>query len=246
MKKIFWICLVLFSILNSFEVKNTLVITIPKQEDSKDSSIKIPAFDLQKGDSGIITREVDNNEFILFNVEVINVVNGIAELKLIEFNSMNEEYLPKPIGVVKEGDKAIFRILYDRAILIAPNQNSYQEVLDLNKNIDFLHSDVFATFLAKNNINMPNTDDFKSFCSRFDVGLVFIVGKNDITTLNCQSFNILEQVSYTLKDNIVKLPFYTRLSDGVIQEIFNIKKFSDYYMYFNNLIYSKNLTKQSK
>ena len=223
--------------LNSFS-RNIISLKVPKQDDFKE--IKIPAMDLKVGESGIISREINGNEFILAEVQVARVTDGVAIVSVSEFSQMREKYLPKPRGSVKEGDKITFRILYDKALLIAPNQSAYQGIADNFKNIDFLHSDIFATFLAKEGENMPRIEDFKKFCAKFDLGLVFVALQNRVEILNCQSFKILDSNSLNLTDLGANPPFFTRISDETIKEIFNEKKFEPYFEYFEKLVNESN------
>lgn len=218
--------------------RNTISLKVPKQDNF--TSIKIPAMDLQVGDSGIISREINGNEFIIAEAQVAEITEGVAVVSVSEFSQMREKYLPKPKAQVAEGDKITFRILYDKALLIAPNQSAYQGITDNFKNIDFLHSDIFATFLAKEGENMPKIADFAKFCAKFDLGLVFVALQNRIEILNCASFKILDSKALNLTDLSVNLPFFTRISNETIKEIFNEKKFEPYFAYFENLIKSQN------
>ena len=218
--------------------RNTISLKVPKQDNF--TSIKIPAMDLQVGDSGIISREINGNEFIIAEAQVAEITEGVAVVSVSEFSQMREKYLPKPKAQVTQGDKITFRILYDKALLIAPNQSAYQGIADNFKNIDFLHSDIFATFLAKEGENMPKIADFAKFCAKFDLGLVFVALQNRIEILNCASFKILDSKTLNLADLSVNLPFFTRISNETIKEIFNEKKFEPYFAYFENLIKSQN------
>lgn len=218
--------------------RNIISLKVPKQDNF--TSIKIPAMDLQVGDSGIISREINGNEFIIAEAQVAEITEGVAVVSVSEFSQMREKYLPKPRGKVREGDKITFRILYDKALLIAPNQSAYQGITDNFKNIDFLHSDIFATFLAKEGENMPKIADFAKFCAKFDLGLVFVALQNRVEILNCASFKILDSKALNLADLSVNLPFFTRISNETIKEIFNEKKFEPYFAYFENLIKSQN------
>lgn len=241
MKKIIFLAFVfsnIFCNIFAFELQNIISINIPKQDDS--NSIKIPSMDLKVGESGIVSRNVNDNEFIIANALVADISDGVATLEISDFNQMNEKYMPKPLGKVSEGDKVIFRMLYDKAILIAPNQNAYQEITAQFGNIDFLHSDVFAVFLAKDSEDLPKAEDFSRFCDEFDLGLVFIALENRIDILNCKSFKRLDSASFSLKDSAISKPFFTRLSDGAIEELFNVEKIDDYFVYFHNLIESHN------
>lgn len=222
----------------SAQIESRLIITIPKQDSQ---TLKIPALNLKVGESGIITREIKDNEFILGNAIVDSIDDeGIASLKVTPFEAMKERYMPTPLGIPQEGDKIIFRILYDRATIIAPNQSTYQDILDSNKNIDFIHADIFVSYLADNDENMPNINDFKRFCDKFNVGLIFIAQENDVSILDCQSFKVIAKDSISLKDSTQKRPFFTRLSDETINELFNIEKMQDYNSYYKNLIESQN------
>ncbi len=218
--------------------RNIISLKVPKQDNF--TSIKIPAMDLQVGDSGIISREINGNEFIIAEAQVAEITEGVAVVSVSEFSQMREKYLPKPKAQVAEGDKITFRILYDKALLIAPNQSAYQGIADNFKNIDFLHSDIFATFLAKEGENMPKIADFAKFCAKFDLGLVFVALQNRVEILNCASFKILDSKALNLADLSVNLPFFTRISNETIKEIFNEKKFEPYFAYFENLIKSQN------
>lgn len=238
LKKIYLLFVALLcslSALNALDFK-VVSVEIPKQDDS---ILKIPASNLQVGDSGIITKNVNGNEFIIAKAEVASINNNIAELKLSPFDTLNEKYLPKPKAKVSQGDKAIFKILYNRALIIAPNQNTYQNISNDYKNITFIHPDIFITFLAKEGVNMPTKDNFRNFCDKYDVGLVFIATKQKINILNCQSFKILESSPYTLQDPIIMTPFFTRISAESLGKIFNVKKFVDYETYFGGLLESK-------
>ncbi len=243
MRKILLFAL-LFGAVAAFDLQNIITLQIPKQDDS--SVLKIPAMDLKIGENGIISRVVNNNEFIIANAEVSAIEGGVAIIKTSDFTQMREKYLPKPYAKVAEGDKITFRILYDRALLIAPNQQSYQEIAEKFKQIDFVHSDIFATFLSKEGENMPRVADFAAFCTQYDVGLVFIAGKNRVEILNCQSFKVLDSADFAPKDLSANLPFFTRIGKESIDELFNAKKFSEYYAYFENLVASKNAESSAK
>lgn len=240
MKKILFLGL-LIACVSAFETPNILSVTIPQQTDSTTQSIvKIPAMGLKVGESGIVTRVVNDNEFIIANALVSAIKDGSAVVEISDFNQMNEKYLPKSLGKVAQGDKITFRILYDKALLIAPNQSAYQAIVDKFGNIDFLHSDIFATYLAKEGRNMPSIADFGSFCAKFDVGLVFVAGQKSLDILNCQSFKILDSTPWNLSDSSVIAPFFTRIGEDSIDSIFNVKKFEPYFAYFEDLIKSKN------
>lgn len=220
----------------AFELQNIISINIPKQDDS--NNIKIPAMDLKVGENGIVSRIAHDNEFIIANALVGEIKDNVAILTISDFNQMNETYMPKPIAKVSEGDKVTFRILYDRAILITPNQSSYQEIVEKFSKIDFLHSDVFAMFLAQEGEDLPKAKDFTRFCEKFEIGLAFIALQDRVDILNCASFKKLDSATFTPKDSTINKPFFTRLSDEAINELFDVKKISDYFTYFNNLVES--------
>ena len=185
--------------------RNIISLKIPAQDDF--SIIKIPALNLKVGDSGIVSREINGNEFIIAEAQVDSIAEGVAIVQISDFAQMREKYLPKPKAQVAQGDKITFRILYDKALLIAPNQSMYQVIVDKFNDIDFLHSDIFATYLAKEGENMPSIADFGRFCTKFDIGLVFVVGQKSLDILNCQSFKILDSSTLELSDSSVIAPF---------------------------------------
>lgn len=220
---------------------NKLEITILPQDSE---ILKIPALDLKLGNSGIITREIENNLYIIGTASISDINNGVASLSVLEFSALDEEYLPKPLGSPKVGDKIIFRALYNRALILAPNQNSYQNIqgfaLNSNPKLDIIHPDIFISFLAKNDVDMPEERDFMGFCNQFNIGLVFIANNSGFNVLDCQSLKVLGNIS--LKSNMQennKLPFWNRLGDEALGEIFNTKNFLSF-NYFNNLIAKNN------
>ncbi len=235
---IFGLINALFAVDSSTLSRNIISLKIPAQDDF--SNIKIPAFDLKVGESGIVSREVNGNEFIIANAQVDSINDGVAVVKISDFTQMREKYLPKPHGKVAQDDKITFRILYDKALLIAPNQSAYQAIVDRFSDIDFLHSDIFATYLAKEGENMPSVADFGRFCAKFDIGLVFVAGQKSLEILNCQSFKILDSSPLSLSDSSVIAPFFTRISKETIDDIFSVKKFEPYFAYFEGLIQSTN------
>lgn len=232
--------LLLFSLLsNLFGVDGKVVISIPKQDDVE---LKIPSYDLKVGESGIVTRLIKNNEFIIANVIVDKVEDGVAVLTYSNFDSISQKYMPKPLGTPMEGDKAIFRILYNRAIIIVPNQNLYKVVVDNNDNMDFIHPDIFASFLANNKSNMPTHSDFTKFCNKFSVGLIFMWHSGSLFILDCNSLKVLDKrifdnISVDSTDN--KSPFFTRLSDEALHSLFDIKKLQDYNSYYEQFVNKK-------
>ena len=233
------ICLLLLSSLFSFIFGyGKLVIPIPKQDGI---DLKIPSMDLKIGESGIITRVNKDNEFIIANVIVDKIENGVATLSHSKFNAISQRYMPHPLGVPTEGDKVVFRILYNRALIIAPNQNLYKMVVDNNSSMDFIHADIFASFLSKNRANMPMKDDFIKFCSKFSVGLIFMWYGDNLFTLDCNSLVILDR--YTLvnssMDSTGKLPFFTRLSDTALNELFNMKNMKNYDVHYSQFVSAK-------
>lgn len=240
LKKIFFMLLMLNIYLIGAEIENRLIITIPKQDSQ---TLKIPALNLKVGESGIITRDIDTNEFIIGNAIVNSIDDGIASLEIRPFETIKERYMPTPLGNAQEKDKVIFRILYDRALAIAPNQTTYQDILDNNKNIDFTHPDIFASYLATNDENMPNAKDFRGFCDKFNIGLIFIAQESDISILDCQSLKTIAKDSLTLKDSAQNLPFFTRLGDEALRELFSMDKMKEYFDYYKSIVESQNIAK---
>lgn len=219
-----------------FGLDDRLIVTIPKQDGI---SLKIPSLGLKVGESGIITRVSNNNEFIIANATVDKIEDEIATLSYSKFDAISQEYMPKPLGTPMEGDKVIFRILYNRALIIVPNQNLYKIVVDNNSDIDFVHADVFASFLASNKFNMPTKDNFTKFCNKFGVGLIFMWHIDSLFTLDCNSLKVLNKRVFNdvnVDSTDIKLPFFTRLSNEALNELFNIKKLQDYNEYYNQFV----------
>lgn len=216
------------------EFNGKVSIKLPKQENP--SILKIPSLDLKVGESGILQREVNGNSFIIANLIVEKIEDGVALLKFKSFDDLEQDYMPKPLGEPKEGDLAVFRIFYNRGIIISPNQNLYQKIFESNPNINFTHPDVFASFLANQKSNMPSKEDFAKFCAKFNIGLVYLSQSNSVFTIDCNSFKILQTNSMESVDSTMQTPFFNRLSDELINKLFSVKKMEDYEVYYEKLL----------
>lgn len=216
------------------EIGNRLVVMIPPQDGD---ALKIPAHNLKVGESGIITRSVNGNDFIIASVIVGSVDDDIATLQISEFDAISDIYMPRPLGNPAEKDRAIFRTFYDRAVLIAPNQATYQTIVESYPRLDFIHSDIFAAYLAKNDVNLPQARHFRGFCKAFNVGLVVVVA-NGVSVLDCESFKPLQRTTFVLKDTSEMLPFFTRISQEMRENLFDMDAMRDYHTHYEILLNS--------
>lgn len=235
----------IFVLLSTFcflfgDIGGKISIKLPKQEipTKKEDAmrLKLPALDLKVGESGILTREVNGNSFIISNLVVDSIEDGIANILVKDFDDLEQEYMPKPLGEPQEGDIAFFRIFYGRGMIIAPNQNLYQSILESKLEINFTHPDVFASFLSSQKENMPKKENFAKFCAKFNIGLLYLLSKSTLFTLDCNSFVVLESKSMDIIDSTMQSPFFTRLSDEIIDKLFSIKKMEDYDTYYEKLL----------
>ena len=90
------------------------------------------------------------------------------------FENLAQDALPIPGVMPKNGDKIILNYLYSRAVIVAPNESVYKQVIEHFKNITFISPDVAAAYLADIHSPSPNRTDFRNICYQNAAGLIFI------------------------------------------------------------------------
>ncbi|MFT5836266.1 MAG: hypothetical protein ACI9RG_001165 [Sulfurimonas sp.] len=197
--------------LNAAIVKSPLI-SVDLENDS--ATIKIDKIDL--GMSGFISHEIaDGHTVILKKIEVskFDAQNKIATLKMSPYEALANNALPTGKWKVKIGDKATLAFGYTRGLLISPTEEIYHRITKSVKNLQWVHSDIFATMISFNGHPTPLRKDFTEFSIATSVGLIFIYLEKKLYTLDAKSFKILAITDAKLKQETPKLPFYTRVEE---------------------------------
>ena len=194
-------------------VVNASSITAPLLEVEKDRATII-AENLREGMSGFVVRAFDaTHSTIIANarVEQLNPSNGRAILKLSEYDGLRQNSLPSGNWVPKPSDTAVLAYDYERALLIAPNDDAYDAITKSIPGVEWIHPDNFATYLSYEGHPTPLVEDFKRYCTANSVGLLYIQSAQSLFTLDCKSFALLQTTPSINKTTTEQTPFFTRI-----------------------------------
>ncbi|MDD5158016.1 plasminogen-binding N-terminal domain-containing protein [Sulfurimonas sp.] len=184
---------------------------ISVNKDETEATISVDKIDV--GVSGFIVHSVDkNHEMILKNAVVVEFDKDskIAKLKLEKYTQLDSNALPSGKWGIKNGDMAVLAFGYSRGLLIAPNEDIYYKVAK-SANIQWIHPDIFATYLSFSGHPTPLRADFTKMSTTTSVGLIYLFLNDRVYTLDAKSFKILTVTEVKLAQESVNLPFYTRV-----------------------------------
>lgn len=210
--------------------------------DTKENTIAFNAKDLKVGESGIIVTKLTDYAGIIAQVEVIKCCQdnkAIAQIK--PFEALKQIYLPNPNIKPKVGDSVIFRSFNNKAFLVSPDINFYEKIKEEYKDFNFLSSDLLLGYLFSYGEFDPSKLFFKKACNAYSAGLLFVVNKDALDILDCQSFKILD--SKKLDTSGVEephIPFYSRVDEiksGTLFSFLQSKKAKYYFAYYTNLLH---------
>lgn len=194
-------------------VLNASSITAPLL-DVQNSRATIIAENLREGMSGVIVRKFDTaHSTIIANarVEQLNSSNGRAILKLSPYDGLRQNSLPSGNWSVQPTDIAIIGSDYERALLIAPNDDTYDTITKSVSGIEWTHPDNYATYLSYEGHPTPLKEDFSRYCTANSIGLLYVQSANTLFTLDCKSFTLLQTAPSLQKGEVASTPFYNRI-----------------------------------
>ena len=189
------------------------------------------------GSTGIVTHTFENGvSTIVAAAKVIKTDNDKATIRFEVFKQSAQAAFPKP-GILPEiGDKVTLNYLYNRALIVAPNYKVYKEVTEHFKQIDWVHPDIVAAYLAKIFRPNPNKEIFEKICRVNSAGIIFFALNNYGYFVDCNNFKVLKKVKTGHIKNI-QVPFYSRVQ-GVETSWtkWGSSDIADYNTYYMNLI----------
>ncbi len=194
--------------------------------------------DIEIGTTGVIVHFFDAvHRTIIANVEVIKKGTDKLLLKVSPFDAIAQEALPDYNIPPKVGDKVILNFLYNRALAIVPDEETYHTVTRSYDVFTWLHPDLFAVSLAKSYTPTPDKERFQKECIAQNIGLLFFAIKQKGYFVDCRSFKTLNTIPLP-EAKSVKIPFYNRLDSikGRLFGLFGGKGINDYNSYYAHLI----------
>ena len=179
--------------------------------DGKQATVEIPM--TNKGVSGFIVRHfTDQHRAILANAVVTGYdrEKGIASLELSEYTGLQQSSLPNGTWIPQAGDEAVLGFAYSRSLLIAPTDEIYHAITSRIPSLEWIHPDIFATFLSYRGHPTPIKEDIRDFCTMTSSGLLYIYLENSLFTMDCKSLALLQITPANMDRGEEKLPFYFR------------------------------------
>jgi len=174
----------------------------------------IEAPQLQVGMSGFVVRHFDaTHSAIIANARVSNI-NPTSSRALVEFSPYDGVYQPSlPTGSwsPKVQDNVVIAYDYHRALLIAPSDDAYATLTAKNPTMQWVHPDIYATYLSRGGHPTPLVSDFHHFCTSYSVGLLLVQSAQTLFTLDCKDFTLLQMAPSVITSKETTLPFYTRV-----------------------------------
>jgi hypothetical protein len=207
MMRIWLITLIAYSVLNASSITAPLL-------DVDGERATITAENLREGMSGFIIRKFDaTHSTIIANarVEQTNPANNRAILRLSEYDGLRQNALPTGNWSPKPSDIAVLAPNYQRALLIAPNEDAYDAITKSIPGIEWVHPDNYATYLSYEGHPTPLISDFNRYCTANSVGLLYIQSGQNLFTLDCKSFTLLQTVPSLSAIDKEQTPFFTRI-----------------------------------
>jgi hypothetical protein len=197
----------------SFGVLNASSITTPLLE-IQGKQAAIVAENLRAGMSGFIIRVFDaTHSTIIANarVEKVNPANNRAILHLGNYTGLHQNALPNGSWAPKTSDIAVLAYDYERALIIAPNDDTYDAIAKSITGVEWIHPDNYATFLSYEGHQTPLVEDFNLYCTANSIGLLYIQSADHLFTLDCKSFNVLQTTPFAKVSTKEQTPFYSRI-----------------------------------
>lgn len=184
--------------------------------DKANNLVTIKVNNVDVGVSGFVVHRLSKRtSSILKSLEVIHydANTKVATLKMLNFDSLQQNALPSGNWEVAVGDIAILAYGYSRALLIAPSEEIYYRITKATSQVHWLHPDIFTTILSFNGHPTPLKEDFMQMSNETAVGLIFFYLHQNLFTVDAQSLKVLNISSAVLNQDKAQLPFYSRITE---------------------------------
>ncbi|EAI5930584.1 exporting protein [Campylobacter coli] len=196
----------------------------------KDSS------DIKLNSSGVVIQRFQTSKSIIARASVIAKEKGLAKLKFSVFADLEQDALPLPNVVPQKGDEVVLNFLYDRGLVIAPDEQTYNKLVSSFPEIYFTHIDILGAQLIRSSSLAPKRSDFRKFCADNAVGILIFALEDKAKMVDCQDFSELYELAIA-KPSSIQVPFYSRIG-GYKSNFFdfNSQEVGNYYRYYDALI----------
>jgi hypothetical protein len=159
-------------------------------------------------------------------IHMAKQVSKDGKIKLIDSDIIHHDNIPTINTKPHVGDKVIGGYLYSNILLLAPNEQTYENITK-TYNKKWIHPDLFAMFLSQDGSAEPTKETLKAFAKRYQVGLIMIVQKNKIVLYDPLSQEEVASKAFKPQNKQTKYPFYMHFKE--IESGWFSKKDGDYY-----------------
>ncbi|MBN2824075.1 MAG: plasminogen-binding N-terminal domain-containing protein [Campylobacterales bacterium] len=159
------------------------------------------------GMSGIVVHNFD--ERLKAIVGYVAQTNGTSAVK-IDSTAIIHTSLPSVKSQIRVGDSVIGGYLYGNVLLLAPNEQVYADIVRQD-NKNWIHPDIYATFLSKNSYGLPNKENLALFAKKYQVGLIYIVKRDHAILFDPISQSVVGRRAVSNNSAKAQAPFYMRL-----------------------------------
>lgn len=222
-------------------LQNPLKLTIESIDEK--GLVQLPAMDLRVGESGLVWHRFDENySSIIARITITSIDSGVAHARVSPESVLAQKYLPTPTTLPSAGDQAYFRTLNNQAFIIAPTAESYEQVRTAYSQVRVLNSDLLLAYLFDHGGFDPRPDLLSKACSIYSVGLLFVITTNTLSTIDCQSLEVLDRQSFptsAIADSSIIAPFFSRIqyaASGALDTTLKKKHSKQYFHYYDALV----------
>ena len=189
------------------------------------------------GSSGIVIHKFDEQKStIIARASVIEKSGETAKIRFEVFDLLEQSAFPLPGIMPQNGDTVVLNYLYDRALIVAPNQSVFSEITKHFNGVAWIHPDIVGAYLATQYKPNPQRDDFRQMCRENSAGIIFFALNFNGYVADCQSFKVLKTFE-SGRINQYQVPFYTRVRG--IESAFwkwDTAQISDYNRHYEKLL----------
>ena len=184
-----------------------------KISDVDEDTAKIDIGNLRVGQSAIIQHFYSNDRsLIVSNAYVTESNETNSTIKFIPFLDLKQNALPTSNRKPENGDLAIVNYLYNASLIIAPSQDAFTATREKFRDNNFIHSDLFASYLKNEGIPFPSKEVIQEYAISQNLGTIFFVIDSTVYIVDSKTFAILqkENIAYNFVED-KRMPFYTRI-----------------------------------
>lgn len=169
--------------------------------------------DFVVGASGIVSHKFDEKtSSIIAQVSVMSKGNGKAILRVEKFEMLTQGAFPDTNLQPQIGDDVTINYLYDRALIVTPNYETFHNVTKTYNSMTWIHPDIVAGYLTK--LYRPNPDKkiFQQACHQNSTSIIFFAIKNNGYFVDCNNFHTVKTIDIK-ESGEMQVPFYSRITN---------------------------------